>query len=201
MRLIIIRHGETAHNVERVFSGSMEVPLTDKGVAQARMLAKRFEGEQITLAFSSDLSRAATTLQLALAEVSFIRTPLLRERSFGIFQGKSYETLDQAVEKPGFTVADYCPPGGESYADVEKRLRKFWVEYLAGFTGTAVVSAHGALNRSFLGLCLGLSYMEQHVLHQYNTCVNILEGELPGAFTPVCINCTEHLGAEYGKRT
>lgn len=198
MRLIIIRHGETAHNVARVFSGNMEVPLTATGIAQARLLAKRLKNEVISLAFSSDLSRAVTTLQLALAEPDCIQTPLLRERSFGALQGKPYEALDTAVATPGATLADYCPPGGESYADVEKRLRAFWEEYLTGVTGTAIISAHGALNRALLGLCLGLSYTEQHVLHQHNTCVNIVEGELPGAFTPIRINCTEHLGAEYG---
>ena len=61
MKLFIVRHGETAWNREGRFQGQIDIPLNEKGLAQAEMTARRFSGYPLEKVFASPLSRARVT--------------------------------------------------------------------------------------------------------------------------------------------
>ena len=88
-RLYIVRHGETAWNLEQRIQGQLDIPLNDTGRGQAARMAQALAGEGIAAVYSSDLSRAAeTAAALAQAAGLPLRTdPSLRERGFGHFEG------------------------------------------------------------------------------------------------------------------
>ena len=92
--IALIRHGESAWNKENRFTGWTDVPLSDKGVEEARaagQLLKR-EGYAFDLAFTSVLKRAIKTLWLVLEEMDRMWIPVrhswkLNERHYGGLQG------------------------------------------------------------------------------------------------------------------
>jgi probable phosphoglycerate mutase len=97
-QLVLIRHGETAWNAEHRIQGQLDIPLSPTGVRQATRLAERLAGEPIDAIYSSELARAwLTAVPLAARlELDVIPEPRLRERSFGIFEGK---TLDEIAAR------------------------------------------------------------------------------------------------------
>lgn len=106
MKLVLLRHGESAWNRENRFTGWVDVPLSTKGVEEAvtagRVLKK--EGYSFDIAYTSVLKRAIKTLWLVLEEMDLMWIPEVRswrlnERHYGALQG-----LDKAqtAEKFGF---------------------------------------------------------------------------------------------------
>jgi probable phosphoglycerate mutase len=96
-RVLAIRHGETAWNVDRRIQGQLDVPLNDTGRWQVHRLALAVAGEGIDSVYSSDLLRAFETAQsVARGCDRPITTDVgLRERGFGIFEGLSYDEITQ----------------------------------------------------------------------------------------------------------
>ena len=62
-RVLAIRHGETAWNVDTRIQGHLDIPLNDTGRWQAARLAQALAGERIAAIYSSDLQRAHATAQ------------------------------------------------------------------------------------------------------------------------------------------
>lgn len=93
MDLYFIRHGETDWNKHKRLQGHQDVPLNDKGLAQAKMLAIYLKKEKIDRVISSPLQRAKTTADTIAASLQLPVTvdPLLIERSFGEAEGMTFE--------------------------------------------------------------------------------------------------------------
>ncbi len=94
IKLVLLRHGESQWNRENRFTGWKDVPLSEKGVAEAREAGKRLReaGYGFDLAFTSYLRRAITTLNLALDELDLHWIPVekdwrLNERHYGALTG------------------------------------------------------------------------------------------------------------------
>src|SRR5688572_20511669 len=80
LRLVLLRHGESAWNRENRFTGWTDVDLTEKGRAEAReagrlMSAEKFEFD---LAYTSVLKRAIRTLWITLDEMDLMWIPVYR---------------------------------------------------------------------------------------------------------------------------
>ena len=93
-KVILIRHGESEWNKENRFTGWTDVPLSEKGTAEAREAGKllKREGVLFDLAFTSVLKRAIKTLWLTLEEMDLMWIPVTRswrlnERHYGALQG------------------------------------------------------------------------------------------------------------------
>lgn len=96
-RILAVRHGETAWNVDTRLQGQIDISLNATGQEQARRLAEALAGEGIEAIVCSDLVRARDTAQ-AVADRTGL--PLatdtgLRERHFGIFQGHTYAEVER----------------------------------------------------------------------------------------------------------
>lgn len=92
--IVLIRHGESAWNRENRFTGWTDVPLSEKGVQEARAAGQllKKEGCAFDLAFTSVLKRAVKTLWLVLEEMDLMWIPIrnswkLNERHYGALQG------------------------------------------------------------------------------------------------------------------
>ena len=150
--LLLIRHGETAWNAEHRIQGRLDVPLSTTGVWQAGRLAERLASEAIDAIVSSDLARAwMTGAPLAAARgLQMVSEPRLRERVFGIFEGK---TLDEiAVQHPEEFAAwrardvDWGMPGGESGIDFIGRVLEAMQQIALSYVGrTVAVVTHGGV--------------------------------------------------------
>ena len=119
-RVLLIRHGETAWNVDARIQGHLDIELNDKGRWQAQQLAASLAMEKIDAIYSSDLSRAFETATAVARrqgrEVNI--EPLLRERHFGIFQGRQFKEVEKEMPEQAARWRqrdpDFCPEGGES---------------------------------------------------------------------------------------
>ncbi|KAJ5204533.1 uncharacterized protein N7498_005412 [Penicillium cinerascens] len=109
MKLFLIRHAETVHNVEKTWAGTTDSPLTNHGMLQIDSLARHFASNSIHFdsIFASDLSRARITAEGICRQqrprrdgglVSPILTSDLREKDFGSLEGVRFTP---PVGKPG----------------------------------------------------------------------------------------------------
>lgn len=127
-RIIAIRHGETAWNVDTRIQGHLDIPLNDTGRWQARRVGAALAAEELSAIYASDLGRAHQTAQ-AVAEragLPVVADVGLRERAFGSFEGKTFAEIeadwpDQALRwrkrDPAFE-----PAGGESLLRFRERI-------------------------------------------------------------------------------
>jgi broad specificity phosphatase PhoE len=132
IRLLLIRHGVTEWNQEGRWQGHQDIPLGELGRRQAEQLALRLQTETIDAAYTSDLARARDTAVLAMAgrEVAVEEAAMLREMSFGAWEGLRYDEI--AARFPadwGAWVRD--PVGmpttkGESLGQLRERLTTFY---------------------------------------------------------------------------
>jgi len=140
--ITLARHGETAWSKAGKHTGRTDVPLTAAGEADGRALGERLRGTAFTRVFSSPLSRAKRTAELAgyAPEIE----PDLQEWDYGDYEGKTSEEIRAA--RPGWVLfRDGCP-GGESPAAVAARVDRLAAK-LKGLTGNVLCFAHGHLLR------------------------------------------------------
>jgi probable phosphoglycerate mutase len=121
-RVIAIRHGETAWNVDTRIQGQLDIPLNDTGRRQARRLARALADEDLHAVYASDLGRAHQTAQ-ALAEATGLAVVAergLRERGFGVFEGRTFQEIEQSwpelSQRWRRRDPDFGPEGGETLA-------------------------------------------------------------------------------------
>lgn len=91
-KLVLIRHGESQWNLENRFTGWVDVPLSPKGVEEAKAAAQKLSGYRFDRAFSSVLARANETMRLILESLGQTTIPIekdkaLNERMYGELQG------------------------------------------------------------------------------------------------------------------
>ncbi|HEX9400179.1 MAG TPA: histidine phosphatase family protein [Anaeromyxobacter sp.] len=120
LTFLLIRHGETAWNREGRIQGQRDSALTARGIAQARAAAARVAAERPDVLYSSDLGRAGETARHVseATDLAVRLEPGLRERRYGIFEGKTWPEIERdhpddfarhAARDP-----DHLVPGGES---------------------------------------------------------------------------------------
>jgi probable phosphoglycerate mutase len=118
-QIIVLRHGETAWNVEGRYQGHLDSPLTAAGLAQGEAMAQRLAHIPFSALYSSDLGRARQTAELiGVATGQAIGfEPDLRERHLGIFQASRKRRCHRAslassmISDEG---PDHIIPEGES---------------------------------------------------------------------------------------
>ena len=80
-RLLLVRHGETVDNVNKIMQGQTHGRLTLNGIEQAHELGRQLRGEHIDVFLSSDLARAVETLEIIKQEKTHPLTPPIREET------------------------------------------------------------------------------------------------------------------------
>ena len=151
-RIIAIRHGETAWNVDSRLQGHLDIPLNDVGLWQARQAALALADEPIDAIYSSDLQRAWVTAR-AIAETT--QAPLtahqgLRERSFGVLQGHTFEELEAKEPEQAYRWRKrdpaFAPEGGESLIALRERITATTHALASRHVGGQIVLvAHGGV--------------------------------------------------------
>jgi probable phosphoglycerate mutase len=110
LRLYIVRHGETAWSLSGQHTGRTDLPLTERGEAEARNLQPWLRHIQFAHVLTSPLQRARRTCELAgLGSVAEVE-PDLAEWAYGDYEGQL--SRDIRKERPGWSVfRDGCPNG------------------------------------------------------------------------------------------
>lgn len=202
--LYFIRHGETFYNAEGRVQGQLDTPLSPLGREQAReaggvlkgaLAAARLAPEDFGW-FASPLSRAVDTMALAreamhLPETGFSTDPRLMELNFGAWQNLTWPEI-RARDARGAAarksdIWNYAPPGGESYAMLAERVKK----WLAEREGPIVAVAHGGVARVLMAMLGGVAPVEAAVMPVYQGRVLALS-EGTGRWLPAAGGAPSH---------
>jgi broad specificity phosphatase PhoE len=200
MSIILVRHGETPLNAARVLQFP-DTPLGERGLAQARALAKRLTLISPVAILASDMSRAWMTAEAIASATGLPIRPskLLHERNFGDLRGRRFDELDHNP-----IAAEHGAPNGESMAVFRARVIQAFDEILAmraGLSGDLVVVSHGLVIRVILGELVRRPEGVAAPEHLGNTSVSIIGADAP--FRTRLIDCTAHLddGLAHNKNT
>jgi glucosyl-3-phosphoglycerate phosphatase len=175
--LVIWRHGQTAWNAEGRIQGQLDTELTEEGIAQAAVAARRLAALRPDVIVSSDLRRTADTAAAlaALTGLTVSTDERLRERHFGEWQG--HTMAEVAAERPEeharWTAGEDVVGGGvETLEDLGKRVCDALQDAarLAPADGTVVVATHGAAARQGVGHLLGWRREQARTLRALQNC-------------------------------
>ncbi|MCU1244876.1 MAG: Phosphoglycerate mutase [Acidobacteria bacterium] len=188
-QLILIRHGETMHNVAGIAQGWGDSALSPKGELQVQRLAQRLRTAGINALYSSPLQRALTTAE-AIADATGLPIRILdelREMNYGAWEGRSFlevrrddaASYEQWVADPEVS----CPQGGESHGQVQRRLQQAFrlIEEAAdacpeGQRLRPAVVTHGTAIRLGATVLLDLPVMASRHFAQDNASINLFLG-------------------------
>jgi broad specificity phosphatase PhoE len=126
--LCLVRHGQTDWNLEGRYQGQSDVPLNERGRAQAQALASQLQGERFASIYSSDLKRAKETADIVAVPLCLpvISEPRLREIDQGEWEGQLVDVIAdryaQLWQKRVVDPANVRPPGGETVGEVAARV-------------------------------------------------------------------------------
>ncbi|MBN1331544.1 HAD-IA family hydrolase [Candidatus Dojkabacteria bacterium] len=131
-KFTVVRHAQTDHNKIKAFCGSLDPKLNRTGQVQAEMFARTLKesNEKYDMIISSDLKRAKETAEIIAKELKLevISTELIRERDFGILEGKTWQQVETEYPKLAKKIEEQYQeeiPEGESINKVEDRVRAF----------------------------------------------------------------------------
>src|SRR5215813_10479723 len=151
--IYLARHGETAWTLSGQHTGSTDLPLTDQGQRNARLLGQQLRGRQFARIFTSPLQRAARTCELAGFGAQAEVDRDLLEWNYGEYEGR--RTADIHKERPDwYLFRDGCP-GGESPDEVSARADRA-VKRVRAVTGDVLLFSSGHFLRVFAARWLGL---------------------------------------------
>ncbi|OGS05635.1 MAG: 2,3-bisphosphoglycerate-dependent phosphoglycerate mutase [Elusimicrobia bacterium RIFCSPLOWO2_12_FULL_59_9] len=154
-RLVLLRHGQSEWNLKNIFTGWVDVDLSEKGVEEAARAGTLLKQFKFDIAYTSALKRAQKTLDIVLKslgqeDIPVIKDPALNERHYGDLQGLNKDEMRLKYGEEQVHIwrrsYDVKPPGGESLKDTAERtlpfFKKFIVEDLRRGKDV-LVSAHG----------------------------------------------------------
>ncbi|HPU00666.1 MAG: histidine phosphatase family protein [Firmicutes bacterium] len=197
--IILVRHGETDWNKEKIFRGRIDVPLNEKGLMQARRTAAALREIPLKAVYSSPLARAHATAE-AIAEargLAVIKDEAFNDPSFGLWEGRPVAEVarEYPEEFRNWQEAPHLwqPPGGESLASVRERSWRRLLELSREYAGeTLAIVSHRVVLKLLILSALGLDESKFWMIAQSPCAINVLActGE---SFTVNRINETCHL--------
>ena len=197
-KLIWLRHGQSQWNLENRFTGWKNVPLTEKGEAEAKKAGELLRKHNIIIdrVFSSVLERANRTAEIAIKkaelnnllennEIIMTSSEKLNERDYGDLVGLNKQETADKFGKDQVHIwrrsYDTPPPNGESLKDVVERVSPYFNENIKPLIGKGqniLIAAHGNSLRAMM-IELGMYKPEE-----------ISNIELPTG-SPLCINLNQ----------
>jgi broad specificity phosphatase PhoE len=139
----LARHGETEWSRSGQHTGRTDLPLLPTGEESAKLLGPRLAGISFARVFSSPLSRARRTAELAGFASPEVEPGLL-EWNYGDYEG--LKSAEIAARRPGWNLFRHGAPGGESPAQVIERVDRL-VTKLKSLQGNVLCFAHGHILR------------------------------------------------------
>ena len=144
--VILVRHGETLHNVNGIAQGWGDSALSERGNAQVRALAERVAALKPDALYSSPLERAMSTARpiAAATGLEIVTLDDLREMNFGSGEGQSFRDIranDAEAARRWMDDPEAACPGGESHNDLRQRMARALA--VASASAHPVIVTHG----------------------------------------------------------
>lgn len=180
LRVFLVRHGQTEHNVKKILQGHLDIDVNEKGTEQAKLVARAFAPISLDALVSSDLVRCKSTvleiegLQSQRTEVKYSEN--LRERHMGHIQGMF---LKDVVMKYGenFDI-------GEGKVNFRKRVLQEWQTIVKVYSNDSnvLLCTHGGFLRMLTKVLyeefeykLGNGMTQSDLKTPFNTSVTVID--------------------------
>jgi len=156
-RLWLVRHGETEWAKDGRHTGRTDIPLTDLGRSQAVAVGRKIGKQSFAEVLSSPLARALDTSRVAGFGARVELVDDLREWDYGADEGRTTEDIRR--DRPGWSIWDDGPSGGETIAEVSARADRV-IERVQAASGDVLCFAHGHVLRILAARWLALPPVE-----------------------------------------
>ena len=144
MKIYLLRHGETAYNVDHRYQGVTDIPLSPAGLAALKQAD--FSPKTV---YVTPLKRTKQTAEILFPTAEYIPVNDLSEMNFGVFEGRNYKEMEHDFAYRAW-VDSNCEstcPGGECKADFSERVCKAFESLLnqsiQNSEDMLVIVAHG----------------------------------------------------------
>lgn len=190
-RLLLIRHGQTLHNTQRIISGRNDIPINDVGHQQARKMAERVKRQYpVDVIYASPLQRTMQTaaylgklfdlpvlphadlLEYGFGDLSDIKVSQIKATNPALYQQIATWNESEYSENPIRPEI----PGAEPMEDFKKRMQSFTDLVIQKHAGQQVVAvSHGGFIKSFLYYHVGGDFSRYVPFWVDNTSLTIVD--------------------------
>jgi ribonuclease H / adenosylcobalamin/alpha-ribazole phosphatase len=199
LRLLLVRHGETELTAQRRYSGRGDIPLSERGLVQARAVARRIAGagRPIDAVVTSPLERCVGTAEILAAGAPIVVDDDLVECDFGQWEGLTFADArarwpDEMTRWLASTAV--APPGGEALRQVAERVERAAARIRAGYpAGMVVVVSHVSPIKLMLRDALDAGDTFLHRCHLDPAGLSTIDTWPDGGISVRSVNDTAHL--------
>jgi len=164
-----VRHGQSIHNQQQTIAGQLDSELTALGFEDARSVAATIGRRDFEIVYCSDLLRARQTAETIMNTLEFscpVRySPLIRELDYGRFTEKKVEETFKILNYK--RVPDQRYPEGESFNDMQARVRQFLSQMLEESAGKHILVAAHAGSIRLMAMLLDPTHGQEHLDRAY----------------------------------
>lgn len=153
MKITLVRHAEVIEEYQGKYNGHIDIPLSQNGKLQAKKLAFKLKDEKFDKIYCSDLIRARETLNAFKYATKPIFSEKLREKSWGIHEGKSFDE----IQKMGIKYENFeqwiSDLDGESTQAYTKQVKQyFYTTILAQKSPNILIVTHSGFIKTLLSI-------------------------------------------------
>lgn len=176
--IYLIRHGEIYTSGEKTYIGISDIPLSIKGIDQAKKLRAYFSNIHIDKIYSSDLKRNIQTSDMIVENrnLQVIKLKELREINMGSWEGKTFTEI-RAKYPEDFknrikNIEGFKPEEGESFTECKKRAVAIFNKITKMEGKNILIVAHAGINRVIIADILEIPLKNIFKLKQNYGCIN-----------------------------
>jgi broad specificity phosphatase PhoE len=170
-----IRHAHTQYNAERRYAGTIDVPLSEVGIRDARDASSKLTRLSFDVVITSTLKRSIETAHILVdSTAQLVESKLCNERNFGVMEGLTWDEVQNLNPRilfveVGNDLHSVNPRGGEPFEDVWERAKKFRRFIFKEYQGlNLLVVSHGVFLQMFHGVLRGLNCIESLAVYPSN---------------------------------
>lgn len=179
-KIFLIRHCRP--NITKNFSmclGKKDIPLSNDGIAEAKILKEYFSNVMLSSIYSSPLLRSKHTAEIiADNKMNVIVKDGFSEINIGKWDGMSFDEIKEKYpieyKERGKDLENYVVEGGESMAACQARAIKELCKTLLESSGNILIVAHSGINRAIISKILGVSIKDSFAFRLEYGSINIL---------------------------
>lgn len=201
-RVYLMRHGHIARGEARRYIGQTDLPLSRKGVSQARKWGERLKKVRFDGIFASYLARSRDTAAIIAQgrEAMLTVLPELREIHLGRWEGLTMsEVMNRfpvEYRERGKNMAFHRVQEGESFIDLQARVIPVFEDIVEGMDGHILIVGHAGVNRVILCHLLGIPLHNLFVLGQDYGALNLIDYS-GASYRLVCLNTHRSAWPDY----
>ncbi|MGI5921250.1 MAG: histidine phosphatase family protein [Syntrophomonadaceae bacterium] len=183
-KIFLVRHGHIDYGSKKRYIGITDLPLSNVGIEQVTRLREGFSAGDIGQAFTSPLKRCLQTTEILLAGSSIKRVVIdeLKEINMGQWENQTIDYIrcrfpEQYAER-GKNIDTFVPPGGESFAQLQKRVMTAFNYITKNAAENILIISHAGVIRVILSKLLDFPLRDIFKISQPYGCINQLSWDI-----------------------